>query len=521
MREALLLVGRALLGLVVRRGDDVLRAGGRRVAVLEDQQHRVVVVEQGALHPGEQAVVPEAAVTHDRQRAALHHRRDAGAAGQAHAVAQDGMPDGEGLEGAEGVAADVGRDVHRPTSCCASLSAENTGRSGQPMQKLGGRVGSGALELPRRLRGACALPSSQRLRVGDRCSRQVALRRTASSAAAITSTVYSPAAGSRSLPCSGVWMSRRRSRVRDAPARCIRAGLPRRTSTARLPAQKSDHLLGHQRVGHVEHQHRDVDGAERIGQAQLLQRADQRVVQAALHDQAEVLVRAGAEFVEPVLHDVAPRGRNALLALELFVAERHRRMREPHVVEARRLFHQCPRRQLAAPRCPCTRSCRARGRRGCAVPGWPACSTLRTGESRARPCATMSPRSGRGSSSSIVRLQRIGVGALLDHAGAFAVVLADHDQRAALDAGRRKVRQRVGRRRWCRRWTSRSPRRAAGSGSRRPASRRPRLRWRRPRRARPARPCRAWPGPSRRAGATPARPGSRRRRPRPIAAGPW
>ena len=48
-------------------------------------------------------------------------------------------------------------------------------------------------------------------------------------------------------------------------------------------------LLGHQRIGDVQHQQRDVAGAERIGQAELLQAADQRVVQAALHDDAQVL----------------------------------------------------------------------------------------------------------------------------------------------------------------------------------------------------------------------------------------
>jgi hypothetical protein len=42
-------------------------------------------------------------------------------------------------------------------------------------------------------------------------------------------------------------------------------------------------------------------------------------------------------------------------------------------------------------------------------------------------------------------LHRIGVRALLDHAGAFAVVLADDDQRAAHHARRRQVAQRIGR----------------------------------------------------------------------------
>jgi hypothetical protein len=45
-------------------------------------------------------------------------------------------------------------------------------------------------------------------------------------------------------------------------------------------------------------------------------------------------------LVEPVLGDVALRRRDALLDLELLVAEGHRRVRQPHVVEAGRLGDQ-------------------------------------------------------------------------------------------------------------------------------------------------------------------------------------
>ena len=58
---------------------------------------------------------------------------------------------------------------------------------------------------------------------------------------------------------------------------------------------------------------------------------------------------------------------------------------------------------------------------------------------------TMVGRLGRGSSSQTERFQRIGVGALLDDRGALAVILADHDQRAADDARRGEVAERVGR----------------------------------------------------------------------------
>jgi len=40
------------------------------------------------------------------------------------------------------VAADVAADVGRSSSRCISLIAVNTGRSGQPVQKVGGRGGN-------------------------------------------------------------------------------------------------------------------------------------------------------------------------------------------------------------------------------------------------------------------------------------------------------------------------------------------------------------------------------------------
>src|SRR5690606_25587611 len=50
--------------LLGRRRDHLLRAGGRGVAVLHDDQHAVVAVEQARGHAREQAVVPEAPVAH-------------------------------------------------------------------------------------------------------------------------------------------------------------------------------------------------------------------------------------------------------------------------------------------------------------------------------------------------------------------------------------------------------------------------------------------------------------------------
>ena len=65
VRQALLLVRGIGARVFVRRRDDFLRSRRRRIPVLEDQQDRVILVEQGRLHTGKQTVVPETAVSHD------------------------------------------------------------------------------------------------------------------------------------------------------------------------------------------------------------------------------------------------------------------------------------------------------------------------------------------------------------------------------------------------------------------------------------------------------------------------
>src|ERR1700686_563771 len=60
----------ALSILYVRpRGRDVLTAGGRGVAVVHDDRHGIMLIEDGISNAAGQAVVPEAAVSHDRYRA--------------------------------------------------------------------------------------------------------------------------------------------------------------------------------------------------------------------------------------------------------------------------------------------------------------------------------------------------------------------------------------------------------------------------------------------------------------------
>jgi len=163
---------------------------------------------------------------------------------------------------------------------------------------------------------------------------------------------------------------------------------------------------------------------------------------ATLHDEPEVAVRAGPVLVELVLGDVAPRRRDALLALELLVAEGDRRVRQPHVVERGRLLLQRARRELgrdvvlalevaahvagADAQLEDRRHVRRLGHRERMLDHLDHASEV-------GPRVDQQHRA----------LQREGVRALLDHRSAFAVVFADDDQRAAGDARRSEVGQRV------------------------------------------------------------------------------
>ncbi len=119
--------------LLLLGGEDVLLAGGAGIAVVHDDQHAVVLVEHGAGDAGDEAVVPEAAVAHDADRPVglrAGHRRSRG---ERHAVAQDRVALVEGREGRKRVAADVGRDVHRPHLAAQQLH----GREHGPLRAAG------------------------------------------------------------------------------------------------------------------------------------------------------------------------------------------------------------------------------------------------------------------------------------------------------------------------------------------------------------------------------------------------
>ena len=188
-----------------------------------------------------------------------------------------------------------------PISWRSSFMAENTGRSGQPVQKVGGRAGRGA---PRALSTSARCASTRRSIARARARRGHSVVQKAASPLPTTSGVYSPAIGSTSLPCSLVCRSALR---RIWPTACsMKSGAPSSTtSTAFLPAQKPADLLRHQRMHDVEHQRRHRDVAVDVAEARERQPAVQHVEQAALHDDADVAVGGTEPLVELVVDDEA------------------------------------------------------------------------------------------------------------------------------------------------------------------------------------------------------------------------
>ena len=72
MHHAFSLVACGVFGHLGGRVDDVLRSGGRGVAIFKDQQDSIIAIKECALNTCEQTVVPKAAIAHDRQNTPLH-----------------------------------------------------------------------------------------------------------------------------------------------------------------------------------------------------------------------------------------------------------------------------------------------------------------------------------------------------------------------------------------------------------------------------------------------------------------
>ena len=190
---------------------------------------------------------------------------------------------------------------------------------------------------------------------------------------------------------------------------------------------KRGQLFRHQGVGDVEHQDRQAAFAKGISQVKLLQSADQGVVQTALHNDPQVLLRAACKmFIQLVLGDEAARRRHALFGLALFMHESDGRMRQAHVVKARRVFEQVlfgdARRLIVARGKTAAHMARADAQLHDHrhVAGFAQLEALLHHVHHLRQIRP-------GVEQAHAGFERIGMGAFLDHTGAFAVVLAHHD----------------------------------------------------------------------------------------------
>jgi hypothetical protein len=100
-----------------------------------------------------------------------------------------------------------------------------------------------------------------------------------------------------------------------------------------LALEEGQELIRHQRVDHVQHQHRDAALPVGVGHAQQLERAQRGRGEPALQDDAEPLLLAGPHLVEPALDDVALRGGEAALELLGLLGVGRRRVTQAAVVE--------------------------------------------------------------------------------------------------------------------------------------------------------------------------------------------
>ena len=176
--------------------------------------------------------------------------------------------------------------------------AENTGRSGQPVQKVGGR---GRQRRAQRLVDLGASARRPRRSTGRaRAWRGHSGRRTRRGPCRPRAACTRPPSAAR--PCRAAWCCRSALR-RIWPIACSRkSGAPSSTtSTAFLPAQKRGDLVGHQRMHDVEHQRRQRHVAVDVAQAREREAAVQHVEQPALHDDADVAVGRAQPLVELVV----------------------------------------------------------------------------------------------------------------------------------------------------------------------------------------------------------------------------
>src|SRR6516162_3590907 len=324
-----------------------------------------------------------------------------------------------------------------PSSRCISLMALNTGRSGQPVQKFGGRAGISpiaamAAALCASIPFARAAIASASMPAGRASARNDA------SALSSTSEVYSPARRQHPLA---------EHAGRDAGATQLHVDrLLDVVGTAFLDHEHGAfsraelaQLLRHQRESDVEHVERNAARAVKIGEIEPRQRAQYAVSEPAEDDDADVGEIARDHLVELARADELLRGRKALLDLEPLLRIDDGRMRQPAIVEARR-----PGEAVLAGKG------RAAVGLGLELAGDVTGADAQLHHHRSVACLGKleaildQARDGRQIRTRVDephrRFHGVGLGALLDHARALAVVLAEDDHDAADDAGGGEVR---------------------------------------------------------------------------------
>ena len=206
-----------------------------------------------------------------------------------------------------------------PSSCSTSLVAAKIGRSGQPVQKPGGRGGT----VPDRS-GIWADGSAFGARAASGNSAGPVLPD--ESADAVQHDLASIFAGHRQDILAGE-ESGRASLVEHGGHRLLQIG-----GLAFLDHQNGffanaevENFRVDQRIGDIEDMKRDLRVAIEISQAEALQGPDHRVVHTALQDDADVAVFRAEPFVQAVFRNEAPGRGQPVFDLFLFVQVGRRR----------------------------------------------------------------------------------------------------------------------------------------------------------------------------------------------------
>ncbi len=192
--------------------------------------------------------------------------------------------------------------------------AENTGRSGQPVQKAGGRGGRSAKrgggfrfvrdQGARFVRDGIGI-EALRLGLLEEC-RQAFEQHVGGVFAGLRQRAFAEHAG---LQVGAAQFDV--DRLLDV----IGIAFLDDEDAALAGAEAAD-LLRHQRIDHVEYEHRHARGAVDVGEPHALERAQHRIGQAAHDDDADIGKIAGDRLIELMLDDEIARRRQALLDLQ-------------------------------------------------------------------------------------------------------------------------------------------------------------------------------------------------------------